>query len=165
MKTGIYFHIYATKLLSIKHVQEEDFLKKIHQIQRKFEQIDYVCQYPLFAIQMYLAGIKEYDVLIRLCMDNIILPTIDFKQKTELIVNLYRLYNMDNNLDYRLVVENMIDSLFDEDRQSFENKLYDNILKDNPYGFGIDSGIGRLILLHVFNDKILQGENVEPLSL
>jgi hypothetical protein len=164
MKTGNFFHIYASILLSTKYLQNEGFVKKIHRIQKKLEQMNYVCQYPLFPLQMYFAGIKEYDALIRLCMDNIVLQAIDFKQKTNLIIHLHRLYHLDNSLDYRATAKEIMNSLIDDDLQLFENKIYKNIIRSNIFGYGIGSGLSRLILLHLFHDKILQGENVELLN-
>jgi hypothetical protein len=165
VKTCGLFHFYATILLSINYVKNEVFVEKIHRIQRKFEQLDCVCQYPLFPVQMYLAGRKEYEALIRLCMNNVVLEAIDFKQKTDLIVNLHRLYHTDNSLDYRASAENMMNTFIDEDEQSFEKKLYNIIVEGNVFGFGTGNGLCRLILLDIFRDKILQGENVELLSL
>jgi hypothetical protein len=165
IKTGGLFHFYATVLLSIKHLQNEVFVKKIHRIQRKLEQLDYVCQYPLFPVQMYFAGLKEYNTLVRSCMDNIVIQAVDFKQKTDLIVNLYRLYHADSSLDYRAEAENMMSTLIDEEEQSFENKLCNIIVEGNVFGFGTGCGLCRLILLDIFKDKILQGENVELLTL
>jgi hypothetical protein len=165
MKTGNRFHIYATVLLSTKYMKNEDFVKKIHRIQKHLEQMDYICQFPLFPLQMYFAGRKEYITLIRLCMNNIIPQTIDFRLKTDLFINLYRLYHIDNSLDYRVIAEDMMKTFINEDMELFENKLYENIIRGNPDSFGTSSGMSRLILLNIFNDKILRGENIELLNL
>jgi hypothetical protein len=98
-------------------------------------------------------------------MDNVIPQTIDFRQKTDLIINLYRLYHVDHNLDYRYVADILMSSLIDNDIQRFENKLYENIIKNNLNRLGVTNGISRLILIDLFSDKFLKGENVELLNL
>jgi hypothetical protein len=165
IKNGNPFHIYASRLLSLKHVKNEYFIKRIHRIQKEFEQMDYVCLYPLFPVQMYLAGQKEYDVLIRLCMDNINMQKIDFRQKTDLLIYLYQLYYADNFLDYRAMADELLNSIKERNEQMFENKLYEQIFRDNPYCLGINSGICRLILLDLFNDRILRGEDAGLLNI
>jgi hypothetical protein len=127
--------------------------------------MDYICQFPLFPLQMYFAGRKEYQTTIRLCMNNIIPEAINFRLKTDLFINLYRLYHTENSLDYRVMAEEMMNTLTGDDMQLFENKLHENIIRGNPDSFGISSGMSRLIFLNIFNDKILQGENVELLNL
>jgi hypothetical protein len=165
IKNGVPFHIYASKLLSLKHVKDEYFVKRIHRIQKEFEQTDCVCLYPLFPVQMYLAGRKDYDALIRLCMDNIIMQKIDFRQKTDLLICLYQLYHVDNSLDYREMADELLNSIKDRNGQMFENKLYEQVFSDNSCCLGIDAGICRLILLDLFNDRILCGKEAELLNI
>jgi hypothetical protein len=165
MKAAHRFHVYASTLLATNHVQNEKVVTKIHRIQKQLDRMDYICQFPLFPLQMYFAGRKEYLTSIRLCMNNLIPEAINFRLKTDLFINLYRLYHIDNSLDYRVMAEEMMKTFTYEDKQLFENELYENIIGGNPDSFGISKGMSRLFLLNLFNDKILHGENVELLNI
>ncbi|MDR1503607.1 MAG: hypothetical protein LBT43_14265 [Prevotella sp.] len=171
LKTSVHFHKYAAKLLTvcnsvrIVNSYTDDFLYKIKKIQNKLNRQDCICEYPLYPIQLYMYGklrnkrnvLEDSKRMLETSMENIVIPSLDFRQKTDLIFNIYRLYAIDDMLDYSYVANKIFETIMDEDVCALEQKVYLNIFKNPTYTIDISSGISRLVLLNIYWERIRQG--------
>lgn len=174
LKNGLYFHIYATKLLcicnSINMTESfsSSFIYQIKDIQRELDQRDHICEYPSFPIQLCLyQKLKEKQSpsieilkLLDMTLENTIIPTLNFKQKVDLIFNIHRLHTAINNLDYRYIARSCINSLIDRNRNSLEQKIYKNIIKNSINNIGLGNGISRILLLGIYWKQIQSGKDI-----
>lgn len=177
IKTGMHFHRYACRILSICNITDieneiaDQFFYKIKKTQNKLDKLDYVCEEPLFAIQYYISGIlrnknniqEESKKLVKISLDNILIPALTFRQKTDLAFWIYKLYNLNNALDYREVVDHMIKTFTDDNLDKLEKKIYNNVFKKSSYAMGIGTGVSRLILLDIYWQQIQEGNFPENL--
>lgn len=171
LKTGMYFHRYAIKLMTACNslcqtdINIDKFISTIKKIQNKLDKLDYVNTPPLFPIQLYICETlrekkiiqRENVKLIDTCMQNTIISSLNFRQKTDLIFYIYKIFHINHALDYRTIANSIVETLRDKNIDKFEKKIYNNIFKNSPYEISIEMGISRLILLNIYWEQIQMG--------
>ncbi|GHV41028.1 hypothetical protein FACS1894179_08510 [Bacteroidia bacterium] len=171
LETAITFYNYTSKLLNLccsVNIPDDvvnQILHKIKRTNKKLSDQDCICNNLLYPILLFFCSKKqqEQDIqknatnLIQETMKNILIPTLDFRQKTDLIFNIFRLYRLDHKLDFRDSADNILKTIIDDDTAILEEKIYNNIFKKPEDSIGIGTGISRLILLVIYLNEIRTG--------
>lgn len=178
--TSKVFYFNATTLLKIMYALDhtglntfQELLKLIIELDKQFTNGYNVSEERLFGIILYNCCCK-YNLETRFIEEtklnaisfahNIIPGSLSFKERTDLL-----LYSHEKFLDrelfsyYKDKAEVSINTIIDSNIPAFEKKIFNTIIKrDASKGLGIDSGLSRLVLLHIYmklphkNQRILK---------
>ncbi len=173
LETGILFYDYASKLLSIccsttlPDVVSDQILYRVERTSQKLLALDGVCTHFSFPLLVFICskrqGKRDLSTktveLIHETTKNVCVPALHFRQKTDLALNIYRLYGLNSELDFRNRADDMLRTVIDDDMAVLEQKLYNHIVRSskNNTGIGIAAGVSRLVLMAVYWDEIRAG--------
>jgi hypothetical protein len=180
LEIAVTFYNYSSKLLNLccsVNIPDDivnQILRKIIRINKILSSQDCICDHLLYPILLYVCSKKQEELdiqkesanLIQETMKNILIPTLDFRQKTDLIFNIFRLYGVDQKLDFRGCADNILKTIIDDDTAILEKNIYNNIFRNPQESIGIGTGISRLILLAIYLSEIRTGnlsENIVEL--
>lgn len=165
------FYEYSVALLTVfnsfssNDVYEDKFIYLIKKKQIQLDEKDFICTHPQFPIQIcineMLRGKRELPVeylkMLRKCMQNVVIPTLSYRDKTNLVLNLYKLDTWDNIADYRAIADEIFGTLIDKDLVVLEEKMRNALFINNKFSSGIYGGISRLILLCIYYEEFKKG--------
>lgn len=172
LKKSIYFYKYASKLLSICnaiYIPNEiifQFINRIEAIDNCFKMVDCINEDALYPINLFIYKrkyAKGYEANLKKQMNDIIIATLDFKQKVDLVFNIYKLYHLDHKNDYRHIANQILEMIIDKDTYKLEKKLYTNLYNKPKECISLSSGLSRLLLLSIYWSDIYEG--TVPLQL
>lgn len=166
-----YFYEYSARLLAVCdtthfiNIHFHRFLHYIEEIQDILDKKDIVCNVPSFTIQMYKYGVlcnngkvlEKSKEMLKVCMDNMVVPALNFRQKSNLILSLCDLYTSNSSMDYVGMSNKVFDTLASNDIKIVEEIIYNQILRITPFAIGIYEGVSRLVLLLISYEQLRKG--------
>lgn len=167
------YYLFVSKFLavcnSISDIPQLVKLPLIQCIQKKEEELnrlDFICvnSIYLFKKAIYNELFSETFFLKNNLLEDVVIGCLDFKDKIDLIYDIYRLYALNKKYDYREFAVKIQKTLTNDDAK-IQEKIFLNAFSCNRESmFGLGMGLSRILLLNMCWEYICKGVFLEKIN-
>lgn len=172
------FYFSASKFFSVCNAVNVPFSDRtaiaglIKEKEKYMEKHDAICEDALYSVKkkiyeeahrnekQHSAGRPGCGNLVK----DVIVPCLNIKEKVSLVYDLYRLYFANRQIDYRPFADKIKQSMAADDETEQERLLMAGLPMRSEQTLGVGTGLSRLLLLHLYADRIEQGAFPEKLT-